>query len=212
MICLSVNATNFDECVSLLRKHSFIEFRLDKTEFTLDQIKRLFSMPNKMIAACRPVKWDDNKRTDILTTAIKAGANYVDIELESSDDFLNKIEIAMKGTLCKLILSYHNHDNTPEFEELKDIINSCFDKGASIAKVSCKSNSEEDNARLLSLYIEYETGQLISIGMNQKGRITRIAAPYLGAPFTYASTDSSFETAPGQIDYRNLKNIYDLMK
>ncbi len=49
-------------------------------------------------------------------------------------------------------------------------------------------------------------------GMGKDGRITRIAAPLLGAPFTYASLDNTRETASGQLDSRTLKQIIDMIR
>jgi 3-dehydroquinate dehydratase-1 len=48
--------------------------------------------------------------------------------------------------------------------------------------------------------------------MGKDGRITRIAAPLLGAPFTYASLDNTRETASGQLDSRTLKQIIDMIR
>jgi len=43
--------------------------------------------------------------------------------------------------------------------------------------------------------------------MGQKGKITRVAAPLLGAPFAYASFKPGSETAEGQLDRKSLKTI-----
>jgi len=43
--------------------------------------------------------------------------------------------------------------------------------------------------------------------MGRKGRLTRILAPLLGCPFTYASIDGGKETAEGQIDAASLRRI-----
>ena len=48
--------------------------------------------------------------------------------------------------------------------------------------------------------------------MGSKGRITRIAAPLLGSPFTFASISKGKETAEGQIEKDTLERIVRLLK
>jgi len=212
MICVSVDAVDYEFCESILRKHQLLEFRLERTSMSLSEIKELFAMPNRMIAVCRPGRFDDTKKLKLLSTAIDAGAMFVDIEFESSKEFIEEIKTFAKKSFCKLIISYHNYELTAPSEELTKIMNDCFLLGADIVKIACKSNSESDNITLLSLYSQVESGKLISLGMGSIGKITRIAAPFLGAPFTYASLEKDMETAPGQIDLLSLKKIFDLMK
>jgi len=212
MICVSVDAVDYDFCESILRKHQLIEFRLERTSMSLSEIKELFAMPNRMIAVCRPGRFDETKKLKLLSTAMDAGAMFVDIEYESSKELIDEIKTLSKKSNSKLIISYHNYESTPSIEELTNIINECFLLGADIVKIACKSNSETDNITLLSLYSKVESGKLISLGMGNIGKITRLAAPSLGAPFTYASLEKDMETAPGQIDLVSMKKIYDLMK
>jgi 3-dehydroquinate dehydratase-1 len=53
---------------------------------------------------------------------------------------------------------------------------------------------------------------LLAIAMGKIGRISRIAAPVLGAPFMYAAVTFGSETALGQFDLRKMKQIAELMK
>jgi 3-dehydroquinate dehydratase len=48
--------------------------------------------------------------------------------------------------------------------------------------------------------------------MGKEAQITRIAAPLLGAPFTYAALESGRETAPGQLDKDTLAALLKLLK
>ena len=66
-------------------------------------------------------------------------------------------------------------------------------------------HSSRDNARLLGLLDDSK--KIVVIGMGDKGRITRIAAPLLGSPFTFASLSKGKETAPGQIDKEKLEAL-----
>jgi 3-dehydroquinate dehydratase-1 len=127
-----------------------------------------------------------------------------------------------------VILSYHNFKTTPPGDKLERIIDQCFLEGADIAKVACQVHFLSDCVRLLSLYgyqpldgktsgenDNRDTGDsrgIIAIGIGEKGKITRVAAPLLGAPFTYASIVTGLETAPGQVDADTLAKIYRLLR
>ena len=86
-------------------------------------------------------------------------------------------------------------------------------EGADIAKIACKVHSERDNIRLLGLLDrEKSGGELVVVGMGEQGRITRIVAPFLGSPFTYASLAEGKETAVGQVSKNKLENIMRLIR
>ncbi len=89
------------------------------------------------------------------------------------------------------------------------IVALCFESGGDIAKIACKVNSERDNARLLGLL---DSGRdVIVIGMGEKGRITRIVAPLLGSPFTYAAPARGRETADGQPDRETMERYLRML-
>ena len=50
------------------------------------------------------------------------------------------------------------------------------------------------------------------IGMGKKGRITRVVAPLVGSPFTFASLIEGRETAEGQIDKAALGSLMETLK
>ena len=203
MICVSVAETSLKGCVEALRDINLAEIRLDKTGFTIKEIKEVFSLSKDLIATFRPGDVTDGHREECLLTAISAGA---------PTPFKKRIIQAAKKHRCKIIISYHNYEKTPLREELLAILKECFLSGADIAKISCHVNSDLDAARMLSLY-EYKTNKkIIAIGMGEKGKLTRIIAPFLGSPFTYVSLDYGKETADGQLDIKKLKNILEILQ
>jgi 3-dehydroquinate dehydratase-1 len=141
---------------------------------------------------------------------VEAGAAYVDIEIEAETLYKREIMQTARLQECQVILSYHNYENTPSRKQLETIIEQCFSQGADIVKIACQVHSEADSARILSLYDypnQLHQGKITAIGMGEKGKITRLAAPLLGAPFTYASQSTGKETAPGQLDKDKLEKI-----
>lgn len=210
MICISIKEPNFEACKKALQNVELAEIRMDEIGLNDSEIKELFASPVSLIATCRPGKIADKDRLGLLKKAIEAGADYVDIELEAPDNFKEDILQVAKNNDCKIIISYHNHEKTPSKRELEETLDWCFDSRADIAKIACMVNSNADNSRILSLYDTDRT--IVAIGMGEKGKLTRIAAPLLGAPFTYASVSPCKETAEGQMDVDTMKNILETLK
>jgi 3-dehydroquinate dehydratase-1 len=209
MICTAISESDFEKCKQLLENTDFAEIRLDLTGFNMDQIVDIFSLKKQLIATCRSTKENKNAREEILKTAITSGAKYVDIEIESDKYFKESIIKVARKNNCTVIISYHNFDLTPPNEELLDIVEKCFTSGADIAKIACMVNNVGDNARLLGI-LDTER-PLVSIGMGEMGKITRIIAPFLGSVFTFASPNNEKLTAPGQINQQDMEYITELI-
>lgn len=206
MICVSIAEPKVKDCLLALDGVEFAEIRLDRIEDVSTEIHTIFSSHPRLIATYRPGKMDRSQRCSALIKAINAGAAFVDVELDADDSYKSRIIKKARKKGCKVIISYHNSDKTPERAELENIANWCFDAGADMAKIACRVVSLKDNARLLGLLNDVRP--VVVVGMGRKGRITRIAAPLLGSPFTYVSFSAGKETADGQIDRVTLEGIY----
>jgi 3-dehydroquinate dehydratase-1 len=210
MICVSIAEKTPEENIKALKDIDFAEIRIDRMERPqIPGIKKIFSQHTRLIASCRPGTISDQKRQTLLTTAISAGAAYVDIGLGTDKRIKKTILEKARSTGCKVIVSYHNFKTTPDETELRDIIEECFVSGADIAKIACMVHSDRENIILLGLLLD--SRPLVVIGMGEKGKVTRIAAPILGSPFTYASLSSGRETAAGQLDKINLEKIFQII-
>ncbi|MEX0981690.1 MAG: type I 3-dehydroquinate dehydratase [Bacteroidales bacterium] len=210
MICISIGKMNLIREVNALQP-SLVEIRYDLIRKQPDQVVDKLNQSILQVATCRPGHYSDMQRMEILKQAIDIGAVYVDIEIESSHDFIREISSYAKQRKTHLIISYHNLTETPVREKLHEILKSCYSAGADIAKIACAVNNKRDNARLLALYDE--AGRKIVLGMGDKGRITRLAALDLGAEFSFAALSDEEETAPGQLSYNELlmlqKKLHD---
>jgi len=210
MICISIAEKTAEECIKALEGVELAEIRLDAMDIDASDIEKIFSMPAKLIATYRPGKCNDEKRHMALLKAIDSGASFVDIELEAGEDYRKVLVKHAKSKGCKVIISHHDFKGTPCRAELEKIVNNCFESGADIAKIACKVDSDADNARLLGLL---DSGkQIIVIGMGEKGRITRLAAPLLGSPFTFAAPERGKETAEGQMTADEMKKVYGVLE
>jgi 3-dehydroquinate dehydratase-1 len=205
MICVSLEEKNLEELIQILQKVEFAEIRLDSMTIDISSVWNIFSQHSNLIATCRPGYQNNVSRKIQLLAAIEAGAAYVDIEVESENDFKRALIPEAQRQGCKVIISYHNFERTPDRPELEQIVTRCFDSGADIAKIACQIRSVKDNARILGILTD--SRPLVVIGMGQIGKITRIVGPYLGSQFTYASLAEGRETAEGQINITQLSAI-----
>jgi len=205
MVCVSLAENDLSSCLKALAEISFAEIRLDRMDLTVDEVRTLFSSHKRLIATCRPGYFPDDRRKDLLLAAIDAGAAYVDIEVDGEPLIRSEMLAKAKSRGCKVIVSFHDFERTPGRHELEAILSQCFRSGADIAKIACRALSERDCARLLGLLDRQE--QVVVIAMGEEGRITRIVAPLLGSPFTFASLGPGKETADGQIDRDTLEGL-----
>jgi 3-dehydroquinate dehydratase type I len=206
MICRSLIPRSVAEAVESLKKIEFAEVRLEQMKLSEADIQTLFNCSTKIIATNRPSGQSEDERREVLDLAIKYGASYVDIEIESSKDFKRELVALAKEKGCRVIVSYHNYTDTPDRISLQEIVDQCFDDGADIAKIACMVNTSADAARILGMLDSDRS--VVAIGMGIKGRITRAAAPLLGSPFTFAPADDLHPTAPGQLTAFELEQIY----
>jgi len=209
MICVAIREKNPEKYPELLKNTDLAEIRIDLAELSKIDIEKIFSeSQSKLIATCRPDNYTITEQTELIKTAISAGAAYVDVEIEASKAYKEDIISHAKSNGCKVIISYHNYDETPETAELKNLIDTCFTDGADIAKLATASNSANDSARILGLY-SYKKN-LVLLGMGEHGKITRVASPKLGAEFTFAALSEEEATAPGQLTKLDLETIYKI--
>ena len=209
-ICTSVGEKTTDACITALKGQEFAEVRIDMLEKAGEaDAKRIFASHPKLIATCRPGRITDDERKGLLLAAIAAGAGFVDVEVDASDGWKAEIVATARAKKCQVIVSFHDYKKTPTRGELKQIVDWCFESGADIAKIACQVNSDGENARLLGLLDDKR--KIIVIGMGAKGRITRIVAPILGSPFTFASAGVGKETAGGQIAKNAMLKIWEGM-
>lgn len=208
MICVSINDPR--QIVPVIQAGAeLLEFRLDLMESTPEALFSLVPGGVRIVATCRPGRMRENERARMLEDAVKSGAAYVDLEIESAPQFSDALVEMAAAYRSEVIFSYHDFEATPGMEALHRILEQCFKRGAAVAKVATQVNSPADVANLISLY--GLPGRKVVLGMGPKGRITRIAAPYLGAEFTFASPGTGDETAPGQLTLDEIRTIYTLI-
>ncbi len=154
----------------------------------------------------------EKERLRILKEAIDFGAEYVDIEVNTEKSLLQNLMANKRMT--KIILSFHDFQKTPSENELKEIYHRMVQWNPDYIKIVTLALSWEDNLRMLSLIpyaIERRQG-IIAFCMGQRGSMSRIFSPLMGAAWTYASLEPHKTSAPGQLTIHKMNEIWGRLK
>jgi 3-dehydroquinate dehydratase-1 len=208
-ICVSIGEADFAACMEWAAMFPLVEIRLDLMQLDEKKIQQLAGKCRQWVATCRQGKYADGERAAQLTAAIRAGATYVDIEYEAEETYRNPLVEIAKNSGVQVIISYHNFDTTPEIPTLTAIIEQSLNMGADWVKLAVTAHSPADAANIMSLYGQYS--RLIAFAMSDAGKISRIAAPFLGAPFTFAAISDIRPTAPGQLSADQMQKIFEIV-
>lgn len=188
---------------------NFVELRVDYiNDFSINQINIIKQHVYKEnIFTCRSIndggKFEGSKEElkNIVHEANELWFNHIDIEMSmlKSINFLNKNS--------KIIGSYHNFNNTPSYDELLNIYENIkrYDF-VDIVKIATNVVNDSDNIELVKLLIN-KRGDIIVLGMGERGKITRIVSPLLGGYLTFASINNNI-SASGQISLSDFIKIY----
>lgn len=192
---------------------------------------RLDSMSGPDVAACctaldkpllftnRP-NWEggafdgtEEQRMEPLLEAVRQQAAYVDCELRADQSLRRRLLEAMRDKPTRMILSWHNFEDTPSDSELENVLARMMDSGACNGKVIGKlvttAHNSEDALRVLRLQQQAKAADfpLSCFCMGEPGRITRLATLYLGGYMTYACLTDEQATAAGQLSVDQLYTL-----
>jgi 3-dehydroquinate dehydratase/shikimate dehydrogenase len=148
----------------------------------------------------------DEDRLQSLRDALKAGADYVDIEVSTPREYLQPFLEEIEPT--KIILSYHDFSHTPE--DFNPIYETMCEMPGEIIKIVTYARDLSDNLKMFELLkrAKSEKQKLIGLCMGDLGEISRILSPLFGGYLTFGSLETGQESAPGQIPAKTLKDIY----
>lgn len=216
MICTTIQNRTLEEIIGLLEgsepRIQMAEIRLDRCPLDIEEIESLFSSSDTpLVATCRVV--DDGNGTweeaeEKLTTAVEAGAAFLDLEIEAPKEVGKRLRRACTEYGTTMIRSSHFFAGTPSDDVLRNIVEKCRKFGGEIVKIAAMAKSGEDVARVLGLYSQEQTSQrqaeLIAFSMGETGRASRLECLRLGSPFTYAALNDNEAAAPGQWTYSEM--------
>lgn len=185
-----------------------LEFRIDalknpdfkEIKKAIDEINFPMIATNRIKSEGGYFKGSEEERIDILYKCCDL-VDYVDIELQSNDEYINRIH----DTGVKTIVSYHDFEKTPELDEITYIVEKEQELG-DIAKVAFMPNDLDDTLKILAILSHFNN--VIAISMSDLGSYTRIMASKFNSPITFAAGRDV--TAPGQIDIETMKALLNM--
>lgn len=172
------------------------------------QLKKPWIACNRLAAEGGAWRGSEAERIAELVKATELGASIVDIEL-ATKNLSEAISLFIKRAKC--LLSFHELNETPPLEELKEIVQRQLQAGADICKVITTAQKFEDNLTVLQLISTFPETKIVSFAMGPLGFTSRILCPLVGGDFTYASIEEGKESAPGQMTVRDLRKVYEMV-
>ncbi len=214
-IVACINKRSVDACVAATRTArqqgaDFAEVRIDFLDYepSISGIIRQSALP--VFATCRKERDGgqyrglERKRLEMLELAIVAGAAYVDVELDTGAEAIQRMRRMAERKGCRTIVSKHSFESTPSMSVLVKWLEEAAELG-DIVKIATMAKSADDCIDVLRLLKIAESRRvtLAAFAMGQHGKMTRVASLLFGSPFTYCSL--SGEVAPGQMTIEETK-------
>ena len=133
-------------------------------------------------------------------------SDYIDVEHFSEKDSANRVIMAAREHNIIIILSSHDFEKTPSFDEMVERYKDMKERHADIIKLAVMPQNEQDVDNLLEAvsltYQTYPDIQIVGISMGELGRRTRIEGYKYGSYLTFAIIDKA--SAPGQVSVDEL--------
>jgi 3-dehydroquinate dehydratase/shikimate dehydrogenase len=192
------------------------ELRLDylqdfsQLESKLHQMLARLHFP-QVIATCRlataggMLQGSVADQTAILSAAVRAGCQWVDLEMES----VQKSGVAWLRVfgLAKIIVSYHNFQKTPL---LVPAYRRLVRLPVQVVKVATQARRLGDNLRIRRLLKAHrrKNPKLVALAMGASGIPSRLLSLSWGSAFTYAAPLDHSPAAAGQVAVDAMRSVY----
>ena len=191
---------------------TFFEFRLDylpDPAAAFDLIRNFLRVHSdaRILATCRhehargEFSGTVNEQLAILRSSAQAGAELVDLEIESAEQIRSAAAALRESAL--LVISYHNFESTPSLDRVMQRLRKVQ---ADVYKIATTARKQTDNLRVIDFLRRGEHPSLVALAMSEVGIATRVLSA--GSVFTFAAPDGTAGTASGQIPARIMHSLY----
>jgi len=180
-------------------------------EVSLHQILLRTHLP-QVIATCRreeaggAFKGSVEEQVAVLAAAVRAGCQWVDLELESiqqgGSTLLGQFDPA------KVIASYHNFRQT---RSLGSVYRQLVRLPVDTVKIATQAQHLRDNLQIRQLLKSHRrrTPKLVALAMGASGIPSRLLALLWGSAITYASP-GNHAVVPGQVAVDLMRSVYQV--
>ncbi len=220
-LCIPIVETTTDRALIAIKKANrwadLIEVRVDylrnpELEILLQDQEKPFVITHRRREEGGKYKGEERKRLSVFQKAIDLGADYIDVELATGTSLLKDLIRNKRRT--QVILSFHDFRGTPPLKKLQRLSAQMIRLGADVIKIVPFAQSWEDNLTILSLipFAKERRQKIVAFCMGERGKMSRIFSPFLGAAWTYASLNKNRSSAPGQLTVQKLTEIWKKMR
>ncbi|MBQ7707955.1 MAG: type I 3-dehydroquinate dehydratase [Lachnospiraceae bacterium] len=133
-------------------------------------------------------------------------ADYIDVEYFSDKKSADMVIKIAKKNDVKVIMSSHDFEKTPSYDEMIKRYDGMHERNADIIKLAVMPGDEADVDSLLNAvsetYEKYPDTDIIGISMGELGRRSRTEGYIFGSCLTFAIIDKA--SAPGQVSVDEL--------
>jgi 3-dehydroquinate dehydratase/shikimate dehydrogenase len=209
MICISIAQSSrrlalADMLNATMMGADLLEVRLDCIEQDPDPKELLAARRKPVIFSCRRTadggawKGTEDARILLLKTAITAGPDYCELELDIAD------QVRRFGS-CQRVISYTNLKETPS--DIAEIYEQARQKDPDIIKLTCRARTPEEAWPLVQILAKPPVPTVV-VGLGRPGLMLAMLARKMGAPFTLAALERGMESYPGQPTLNELEIVY----
>jgi len=213
-VCVPVCAKDFAALGHACRRASefadIVELRLDCLEsddFAAPLAELLARLSIPLILTCRP-----SEQGGYRDLSLQQREAFWNTDFQTLCDVEADLVSAIAVDRSRMIVSHHDFKRVPDDLEL--IYERLAATPARIVKIAVQANDITDCLRIFKLLdrARKQKRELIAIAMGNAGIATRILGPSRGAYLTYGSLEDGSETAPGQVNARELRSVYHIDK
>lgn len=153
---------------------------------------------------------EDMMMSYLATIAKSKACDFVDVEYYTYER-PREVVSALKNLGQMVICSHHDFDETPEDDIALTLLEEMECSECDVVKMAVMPKTTTDVTRFMDVCNAFamETDKLtITMSMGELGMVSRYAGNVTGSSITFGSFN--LKSAPGQIDYKKLKEIIGL--
>ena len=227
LVCVPIVDTTIEDSLSTAK--TLVEDGVEVIEWRLDYLKELSDIRaldnglEEMAAVCnytiligtiRTIEEggnctfkEDEMKQYLIHIAKSKTCDFIDMEYYTYDEPRSLIT-TLKNLGARVICSHHDFDETPEDDIVLTLLEEMECSECDVVKMAVMPVTTTDVTRFMDVCNAFamETNKLtITMSMGELGRVSRFAGNVTGSAVTFGAFNS--QSAPGQIDYKRLKEI-----
>ncbi|MFS0749196.1 type I 3-dehydroquinate dehydratase [Oceanobacillus sp. 1P07AA] len=184
---------------------------LQKINEEIPNLPLLFTFRTRAEGGGREVTLEEYQRINRFVIESKL-TNMIDVELYRGEKLVKELVSFAHHHNQKVIISNHDFNQTPSYEEIIARLQLAVDYEADIGKIAVMPQSNQDVLTLLSATSdmnERSSMPIVTMSMGEEGVISRLAGEVFGSAITFASGKQA--SAPGQIEAEKLQTVLTII-